>query len=132
MKEKIYTFFFQLLNPIIADNISICVVPGHTASNENKSGIAILGKRLASENRIDKIDFLLRNKSIDKLSHGGNRQEEIHKESIISNPNLTITDDVVLLVDDVTTSGTSLQVCRDILINCGAKRVAMFALGKSI
>lgn len=39
--------------------------------------------------------------------------------------------DVSTLVDDVTTSGISLKICRELLVEAGAERVAMLALGKS-
>ena len=42
------------------------------------------------------------------------------------------TGDIVLLMDDVTTTGNSLYACRKILKNRGAGEVEMFALGKAI
>lgn len=42
------------------------------------------------------------------------------------------TGDIVLLMDDVTTTGNSLYACREILINHGAEQIEMFALGKAI
>lgn len=131
-KEKGLNFFFNALHTEIAEGITICVVPSHETSNVNTSGIAILAKRLASENRVDKTDYLLRNKTIDKLATGGSRDYENQINSITVNPALSISGDVVLLVDDVTTSGISLRACKDILLNNGATRVAMFALGESI
>lgn len=41
-------------------------------------------------------------------------------------------DIFVLIVDDVTRSGASLEACREILLQSGAKRVAMLALGQSV
>lgn len=45
---------------------------------------------------------------------------------------MTVDGDVVLIVDDVTTSGASLEACKQILLANGAKRVAMLALGQSV
>ena len=45
---------------------------------------------------------------------------------------LRISADIVLLMDDVTTTGNSLYVCKEILLNRGAANVEMFALGKAI
>ena len=39
---------------------------------------------------------------------------------------------VYFLMDDVTTTGNSLYVCKEILLNRGAANVEMFALGKAI
>lgn len=56
----------------------------------------------------------------------------VELESISVNPNMTVEGDVVLIVDDVTTSGASLEACRNILLEHGARRVAMLALGQSV
>ncbi len=131
-KERGLNYFYTQLQSEICKGVTICVVPSHESSTTNISGIAMLAKRLASDERIDKTDFLLRSKTIDKLAHGGSRNISTIKDSISVNPNMQISGDVILLVDDVTTSGNSLRACRDILLANGATRVAMFALGESI
>lgn len=40
--------------------------------------------------------------------------------------------EVVLLMDDVTTSRNSLKACKKILLDSGAEKVSMFALGQTI
>lgn len=45
---------------------------------------------------------------------------------------MDISGDVVLLIDDVTTTGNSLYACKEILLQAGADTVEMFALGKAI
>lgn len=131
--ERAINYFFSQIDPEIEkDDITICVVPSHNKSNTNNSGIAELGRRLANADRIDGIDYLLRARDIDKLSRGGSREARIQYDSIVINPEVSITEDVILLIDDVTTTGTSLEVCRDILIENGAKRVAMFAIGQTV
>lgn len=79
-----------------------------------------------------KIDVLQRQFSVEKLAYGGSRNESVHLNSIRLNPNMSVAKDVVLLVDDVTTSGASLEACRKILLANGAERVAMLTLGQSI
>ena len=116
----------------ICKGITICVVPSHVKNVRNDSGIAELARMLAWNGRIDKVDYLLRVKSIDKLAYGGNRDVHMQLESIGVNPNMTIEGDVVLLVNDVTTSGASLEACRRILLRNGARHVAMLALGQSV
>lgn len=66
-----------------------------------------------------------------KLAAGGNRDIKVHLDSIGVNPDMSVADEVVLVVDDVTTSGNSLYACRDILMEHGAKRVALLALGQT-
>lgn len=98
----------------------------------NDSGIAQLARKLAGNGRIDKVDYLIRTKTIDKLAYGGSRDIRVQLDSIGINPNMTIDGDVVLIVDDVTISGASLEACKEILLEHGAKRVAMLALGQSV
>lgn len=131
-KENALNFFFSVIDPYIAKGISICVVPSHQASPVNRSGIAILAHRLASNGRIDKVNLLLRSKAIDKLATGGERNTGIQRSSITLNPEFSAYGNVVILVDDVTTSGNSLHACKDILEEAGVRRVAMFALAQSI
>lgn len=59
------------------------------------------------------------------------RDKGVHLDSFAVNPDVPVADEVVLVVDDVTTSGNSLYACRDILLAHGAKRVALLALGQT-
>lgn len=45
---------------------------------------------------------------------------------------MEIEGDIVLLMGDVTTTGNSLYVCKELLTRRGAGEVEMFALGKAI
>lgn len=40
------------------------MVPSHTKGETNESGIAELARRLAQNNRIDKVNYLIRNKQL--------------------------------------------------------------------
>lgn len=131
-KEKGISYFFNQLDEEICKDVTICVVPSHTEGNHNDSGIAELARRLARNGRVDKVDFLIRKKTIDKLAYGGCRDIRVQLDSLGVNENMTVEGDVVLIVDDVTTSGASLEACREILLQSGAKRVAMLALGQSV
>ena len=52
--------------------------------------------------------------------------------SIEAVQDMDIAGDIVLLMDDVTTTGNSLYACKMILEQSGAGEVEMFALGKAI
>lgn len=130
-KPSAVRYFYYLLDEEICDGVTICVVP---SSNVQKiiTGIGQLGEMLASQKRVNKVYFLQRWKSIDKLALGGERSKEVHFQSIRAVDEMDITGDIVLLMDDVTTTGNSLYACREILKNRGAGEVEMFALGKAI
>ena len=130
-KEAAIKYFFQILDAEINPGVTICVVPSSNPANQD-SGIARLGKMLAESHRKDMVYYLQRKEAISKLSYGGDRSKDVHYRSIDTVNEMDISGDIVLLMDDVTTSGNSLYACRDILINRGAEIVEMFALGKTV
>ncbi len=130
-KSSAVRYFFNLLNEEICDGVTICVVPSSDAM-KTESGIGMLGDMLAASGRVNKVYYLRRAKTIDKLAWGGRRDKEVHMNTITTMDDVDISGDVVLLMDDVTTTGNSLYACKEILLNRGAKSVKMFALGKAI
>lgn len=130
-KRSAVNYFYALLDEEICPGVAICVVPPHSPQSVD-SGVMMLAQKLAAHNRIDLTDYLVRTKEIEKLSRGGNRNRNVHLDSIDVNSEMSITGEVILVVDDVTTSGNSLYACRDILMNHGASRVALLALGQTV
>lgn len=130
-KNQAINYFYNLLDAEICSDVAICVVPSSNAEN-SESGIAKLGHMLAGNGRRDRVDFLRRSESITKLATGGNRSRQLHLQTIQTSENMDISGDVVLLIDDVTTTGNSLYACKEILLQAGADTVEMFALGKAI
>lgn len=130
-KSSAIQYFYNLLNQEICDGVTVCVVPSSNAEKV-ESGIGQLAKMLAMEKELDKVYFLRRKYSIDKLATGGRRDKNIHFQSITTVEEIDITGDIILLMDDVTTTGNSLYVCKEILKERGAGEVEMFALGKAI
>ena len=62
------------------------MLPSHTKGETNESGIAELARRLVQNNRIDKVNYLIRNKTIDKLAYDGSRDIRVQIGSIGVNP----------------------------------------------
>jgi len=80
---------------------------------------------------IDGTNVLFRAFEIQKKSVGGTRDSQKEVESLgVQNADL-IKKRQVLLLDDVTTTGTSLIAGRTVLMNAGAELVALFALGQT-
>ncbi|MBE5838869.1 phosphoribosyltransferase [Butyrivibrio sp.] len=130
-KESAINFFYNLIDSEICKDVTICVVPSSN-SEKTVTGMTMLAEKLAKNGRIDKVHFLVREKTIDKLATGGNRSRYVHIDSIGTIKGESVNGDIVLLMDDVTTTGNSLYACKEILLAHGAKTVEMFALGKAI
>lgn len=124
-------YFYNLLNEEIRKDVTICVVPSSDCEKKI-TGISRLGEMLAENGRVNKVYLLNRKYSISKLAYGGNRDMDVHLNSIEALEELDMGNDIVLLMDDVTTTGKSLYACKEILLNHGACNVEMFALGKAI
>ena len=118
-KQAAVKYFYNLLNEEICEGVTICVVPSSNA-DKTESGIGMLGDMLAANGRVN------------KLAYGGNRNKEIHMKTISTIEDVDISGEIVLLMDDVTTTGNSLYACKEILLQHGAKSVKMFALGKAV
>jgi len=125
-------YFTDQLRSILSEReeFVICVMPTHVVGRA-PSGIREIAKRLCHPPIIDGTDVLTRAFEIPQKARGGSRDLGKEIESLaISNKDI-IKDRQVLLLDDVTTSGTSLMAGRYKLKNAGAKIVAMFALGQT-
>ena len=118
----------------LGSDFPVCVVPSHMASVDNSmSPTAQLAKGLVkSNNLIDATNCILRVRSISKLSRGGNRDLAVHLNSVKVVNSDVIKGKTVLLLDDVMTTGNSLDACRQLLLRAGAKNVLCLALAKTV
>ncbi len=130
-KPEAVDYFFRILDPEICKDVTICIVPS-SDSEKTETGMTKLGEMLANNGRKNKVFFLKRERAIKKLANGGDRSMALHYASIGTLDEMSVEGDIVLLMDDVTTTGNSLYACKGILISKGAEHVEMFALGKSI
>ena len=105
-------YFYNLINEEICKDVTICVVPSSDA-DKKESGIWMLGEMLAADGRKNKVYYLQRTKSIDKLAYGGCRDRQVHMKTISTVDSIDINGDIILLMDDVTTTGNSLYACRE-------------------
>ncbi len=132
LKEKASSainFFYHILDDMLAKDIIICIVPPSTPGGE--SGMFELAKLLAADKRIYAKGCLVRHTKINKLSQGGNRDISVHLNSIKVDKKHLIQNKEVLLLDDVITTGNSLEACRKLLNDKGVIRVRGLVLGKT-
>lgn len=126
-------YFYNRIAERLSDNQFVVVaVPPHTQGFPIH-GIGILAKKLAENhpNIIDGTRCLYRYETIEALNQGGKRDKRVHLSSIrVDNEDL-IKNQHVLLLDDIYTTGNSLDVCRELLEGAGAKTVKPYVLGKT-
>ena len=130
-KEIGIEHFRAALEEIVLPGVTVAVVPSHDPANTT-GGLRTMAQRLAGACRIDATGCLVRTKKIDKLATGGDRSVEVHLGSIQIRDARLIKGKDVLLLDDVTTSGNSLEACRRLLMDAGAARVQRLAIGKTV
>ena len=125
--------FYGMLNKAFpfGERFTVCMVPS-SDPKKTDSGVTQLAKRLASEHdRVDGTMCLLRTKKIQKLSHGGLRDKEVHLGSIEVVHKELIEGQEVLLLDDVMTTKNSLIACKELLYAAGASKVQPLAIAKT-
>lgn len=130
LASAIATFAGQI-DPMLAADIAVCYAPSHKPLNTD-TGIRRVAQAVAgSQNRIDATECLVRTKEIPKLTAGGDRSIQTHLDSIAVRVAGLIQGRDVVVLDDVTTSGGSLRACRRLLLDAGARRVKLLALGQT-
>ncbi|MGC4045724.1 MAG: phosphoribosyltransferase [Armatimonas sp.] len=118
------------LDALLAPEIVIVVVPGHTPYGDEPP-LRALGRAVAElQNRVDGTDILTRSTPIRRIAYGGPSYRQLHRETIIVAYTERITGQVVLLLDDIARSGASLRACRELLLEHGAAEVQALALGR--
>lgn len=128
-------YFLPLFATGIYDSdYTIVIVPSSDPAKQQTHGTKLLiesfYKGYAVENIQNGSDCLVRHTKVPK-SATGDRSVEKHLRSINLTNNELIKDRVVLLVDDVTTTGNSLVACNQILTDGGCKKVIQIAMGKT-
>lgn len=129
-KQNGIIHFTKKLQHILSSNdeFVICVIPSHECGI-TPSGIRTIAKNLCCDSIINGTAVIKRIKEMPKKTLGGIRDLKSEIESLgIENKNI-IKGKQVLLLDDVTTSGISLNAGKHILEKAGAKLVLMHALG---
>lgn len=130
--ESAIAHFMDILDKAIASGVSLTFVPSHDATKKT-SGIRQLVRILAGRNaRQDATDCIIRTKTVPKLSKGGGREIQVHLDSLkIINPE-KVRGRAYLIIDDVTTTGNSLEACKRLFIEAGAAKVRALVLGKTV
>lgn len=125
--------FLPQLENILKFGIPIAIVPSHSALEFNPALLGLV-RRLVQMGHVDATSTLSRSQSIESSRFSANgvvARTDImrHLESIEVNDAGNLDRKVVLLLDDVVTSGTTFTACRKLLLDAGAAEVVCLALG---
>ncbi|BCA56332.1 hypothetical protein W02_34720 [Nitrospira sp. KM1] len=127
--------FSPKLIELLGAKVHVAIVPSHEAGEYNPSLLAI-ARDLQAHGHIDVSSSLVRYKSVE--SSRARRQcgvpgndIDTHLDSIRVVDVTRISRKVILLLDNVVTTGTSFIACRKLLLDAGVAEVVCLALGKN-
>ncbi len=108
----------------------ICVIPTHAAGTA-PSGIRTIAKQLCSHSVIDGTDVISRVFEIPKKTVGESSDMQLEIKSLAVTDESVVRGRQVLLLDDVTTTGTSLKAGKYLIEQAGAEIVVLLALART-
>ena len=124
------------------EDVVIAIAPGHEAYNESSFMYKIVRQFISEYSDIaieDGSALLVRYKSIEKQATSkGIRSESTHRESIRikdsdkKDVSLLNEGKIVIILDDIWTSGCTLRVCEEKMRTTGPKDVKLLAIGKTV
>ncbi len=130
-KPRAIASFLEQVEPLLTSGFAICVVPSHDPEKKSGALHTFSAKLCQGTEREDLSGMLVRHTKIPKLAAGGRRDKEVHLNSIKVIAPSKVTGRRILLIDDVTTTGGSLEACKELLLKAGAKSVQCLALSKT-
>lgn len=128
-KPSAVAYFFEYMRKRLRAGGALAIVPSHDPDKKPGGLHALVEQLSAACGKDNAAQALVRHTKIAKLAGGGDRDPQVHLESIyVPNPAL-VAGKRVVLIDDVTTSGGSFSACKQLLLGAGANEVRCVALG---
>ena len=126
------SYFEGRLRNHIPHNHTLVIVPGHDPRSPEGPMHALV-RRICRGNASlrDATTCLRRVAFHQKLSHGGSRSIESHLRTIQVFEGFKIYSQRVILIDDVSTTGNSIEACRQLLLKAGAASVEGLTLAQT-
>jgi len=131
--EQCIFIIFELLKDVLKNDFVIITVPSHSP-NCNYNGIKLLTKKIIEYNNsiIDGTDYLIRIKEVN--NHDTPQVKRTFEEQINSmklNENASIRNKNVLLLDDIYTTGKTINAAENIIKFGEPKFIDKLVLGKT-
>lgn len=123
-------YFFKQFKGFPMKGMALCYVPSSDMDNID-TGIRRIAQGLSHSQAVDATDCLFRYQSKEKSSQGGERSIDIHLNTMMVRNLEKIKGKHILLLDDITTSGSALVASEKLLLEAGALHVTKLALGKT-
>jgi predicted amidophosphoribosyltransferase len=114
--------------------VLVAVIPGHRAvvTNRNTTLSQLVDVLTAQDGRlVASVDTLVRRQDVEKLAVGGSRSVKVHVESIRVQEPPSLHAETVVVLDDVVSTGHSMEAARELLGHAGAARVACVAIART-
>ena len=124
--------FYKLLKDVFIGNFTIITVPSHNPNNSNP-GIKNLAKLLIRNNNtiLDGTNYLLRTKEVYNHDMQQYRSFDDHLDSMTLKDSISIKDSVILLMDDIYTSGQTIEAAKTVISQGKPRHIEIFVLGKT-
>lgn len=128
-----YNFILPRLENTIKSNIElvICVIP---SSQEGllETPMRFLARELCKDNRIDGSSYLVRKYTIPKKHIDGERDIQTEIDSLYIDDTNIIENEIVVILDDLTTTGVSMKAAIHHIKKAKAKKVYGLAIAKTV
>lgn len=109
--------------------VHCAIVPGHEAESISQGLNLILNNHIRTAFNVVNRDLILRrHTTVESRAKGGTRDVQSILDSVDVQRNNMARGGTVVLLDDVMTTGTSLEGCEQLLFTAGATRVIPIAL----
>lgn len=140
-KEAFYNKVKQWLQEEIAQIVGpvvLTIAPGHAATPTPTGFVhEIVGELLRELRRRQVVEdgrnHLIRTQTVPKQSQTpGARNEDTHRGTIEVNGGISNKNKTVIILDDVWTSGSTLRVCKEVMLSTNPKKIKLFAIGKTV
>lgn len=135
-KEKLQAIksFAAMVSHVFNGSMDIMFITVPSSKQGNKlHGPTLLAKVIArgSKNWSCGNEFLTRTKSKTAAHSGGDRSKETQRTTLKVNKK-RVQGRTIVLLDDIITTGNSIEAARELLLEAGAHNVICFTLGKTV